>query len=346
LSAADKLRRDALQRRLNILALDYERLALRTLGVTSGGRLEPVILSDLSQEPASPARNGVIGLLGGFGLALASVAFVARARGEYWLSEDLPVPVLAEVPSRKSSTLPGPPWYDTTSGGHRKESIQALRNALEGAVDSDRAALAIVADKVDGPTTHALTIDLATAFASAGRSVLVVDADYEEPATSSEFSVGEPTLETVLSLPLASAEALTDLVAELLDRAVHIRPDLAVIPAGSSPDSPADSVAGSQFRSFMEVAGERFDLVVVVAGSSKSPAAQVVAQRVGIAVITAIPGRSTSSGVGALVTDLVQQRVDVIGAVGIYGRERKLAISSRPGPRGLILRAEYLRGLR
>jgi hypothetical protein len=330
LSAAARLRRDALQRRLDLLSLDYERLALRTLGVASGGRLEPAVLSDLSQEPSSPLRNGVMGLLGGFGLALASVAFIARARGEYRLPEDLPIPVLAEVPSRKPSTMPGPPWYDTTPGGYRKQSIQALRNALEGAVDSDRAALAILSDRVDGPTNHALAIDLGTAFAIAGRAVLVVDADYEEPDTSSEFSVGEPTLSTFLSLPLASAEMLTDSVSELLDRAVHIRPDLAVIPAGSSPSSPADSVAGSQFRAFLEAASERFDLVVVVAGSSKTPAAQVVTQRVGRAVITAVQGRSTSSSVGALVADLVQQRVDVLGAVGIHGWERKLSLSSLP----------------
>lgn len=332
LSVADRLRRDALQRGLDLLSVDYERLALRTLGVASGGRLEPATFSDLSPEPASQLTNGLVGLLGGVGLAIMAVMFVTRARGEFWLPEDLSIPLLAEVPSRKLSPMSGPPWYDSAEAGRRKESIQALRTALEGAIGSEGLAVAVLGDKVDSSSGQALAVDLSTSFASAGRTVLVVDANYAKPATFSEYDVGEPDLQSILGLTVGSEETLRGQVRHLLRETNHIRPELAVMPAGITPPSPADAVAGSQFRILLEEARALFDIVIIVAGGSKSPAALVTTQRVGTAIIVVEPGASTVSGINSLLTDLVHQRVAVLGAVAIHGSERRLPLPALKTP--------------
>lgn len=324
LSAADRLRIGAFTRRLDILKLDYERLTLLSLGVSSTGRLEPVVFSDLSAEAASPVTNGIVGFFGGLGLAIFAVSFVTRARKEFWLAEDLPVPLLGEVPSRKASTAPGPPWYDSVQGGRRKESIQAVRTALDGATDDDSVALAMLGDKVGSVGLHALAVDLAASFANAGTSVLIIDADYAEPTNITEYNVGEPTLGSVLGVSGGSRESIRKNVGGLLGQAVHIRADLALMPAGPMPVSPADAVAGREFRIFLEEARERFDLVIVVAGESGSPLGRVLAQRLGSAVLVVTPGQSTTTAIDSLVADLTQQRVRVVGAISIHGRDSRV----------------------
>ena len=324
ISAADKLRRDGLQRSLDLLSIEYGRLALRSLGVSGGGTLEPATFRNLTPDPLNPLVNGFVGFIGGLGLGVFAAAFVARARREFWLPEDLPLPVLAEVPARKTTSTTGAPWYDAAEGARRRGSIQALRTTLEGVLGYESGAVAFMGEKVDSETTHALAADLATAFASAGRSVLLVDADYIAPSDISEFSVGEPKLDSILRIPPIPEDTLRSQVRETLSRAINVRANLAVIPAGLAASSPADAAAGPQLRALLEEAGSMFDLVLIVAGSSKSPVAQVVAQRAGRAVLVLSPGDATSTGVAGVVADLAQRRVEPLGAVSIHGSERVL----------------------
>lgn len=322
LSAGERLQVRALQRGLDVLGLEYEQLALLRRGVAGGaGRIESINTNDLTAQPTSAATNGAIGLVGGAALAVFALMFITRSRREIWLGEDLPIPVLGEITGRKVSPVAGPPWYDSTPGGRRKESIQALRTALEGVLDQSSQALAIMGDRVGSVHCHPLAVDIAASFASAGRSALLIDADYAEPAAFSEYNVGEPTLASVLDAPSGFVQALEERVSALLDEAVFLRTDLAVMPAGMAPVSPADAVAGRQLRVLLEQATKKFDLVIVVAGDANSSTAQVVAQRAGSALVAITPGKSTVPQLTSVVTDLTQQRVTVVGAVMIYGSE-------------------------
>ena len=336
MSAGERLQLRALQRGLDVLSLEYEQLTLLRRGVAgSAGRIESIGTNDLTARPANPVTNGAIGLAGGAALAIFALMFITRNRREIWLGEDVPVPVLGEITGRKVSAVAGPPWYDSTIGGGRKESIQALRTALDGVLVHSSTALALVGDRVGSVHSHALAVDLAASFASVGRSVLLIDADYTEPADFTEYSVGEPTLASVLGLPSAFVQTLEERVSALLDEAVYLRSDLAVMPAGMAPSSPADAVAGRQLRVVLEQARSRFDLVVVVAGDASSSTGQVVAQRVGSALVAVTPGKSTVPHITSVVADLTQQRVAVVGAAMIYGSEGRAKspakLSSRPG---------------
>ena len=339
LSPAEQLRLDALQRRLELLSLDYENAALRALGVTSEGRREPPTFDDLTPEPANPAVNGVVGLIGGAALALFALVFITRSRREIWLPEDLPIPLLGEIPWRKASASPGPTWYDSADGGTRKESIQTTRTAIEGLISFPGAAVTISGDEVVKPGTHAFAADLAASFASAGHSTLLVDADFSpKKAEITEYEVGEPTLGSLLVASTTGA-SLSSRIEAMLEDAVHTRTDLAVVPSGPAPGSPADALAGRAFRSFIDAARERFDLVVVVTADAHTAAAQVPIQRIGHAVIAVSPGKSTIPRLNATLSDLVQQRVGLLGAVMIHGTDSRLA-STRRGLQQVVTRSE------
>ena len=327
LSVSEQLRLDALNRRLDLLRIDYERLALRTMGVVGeGAQTEAPTVNDLTPAPANPIVNGVVGLLGGAGLAIFGLVFITRSRKEVWLAEDLPIPVLGEIPQRRVTGLPGPAWYDTAVGGKRKEAIQATRTALEGWLDHEPGAFAISGDRVGSVARHTLAVDLAAAFASAGRSVLVVDADYGEPVEITEFQLGEPSLASVLKLPAGFPDPMDERVDDYLSDVVHIRADLAVMPAGDSPSSPTDSLAGPQFRHLVHRARERFDLVIAVCGEPDTAAAQVVMQRLGAAIIAIAPGKSTVPRINSMLVDLTQQRVELPGVVMMGRMEARVGI--------------------
>ncbi len=330
LSIGDQLKLEALQHRMDLLRLNYQRLALRTMGVTSEGNQQPTTVVDLTPEPPSPFLNGGMGLFGGLGVALLALVVTSRARKEVWLNSDLPMPLLGSLPSRRAPNRPGPPWYDSIEGGRRKESIQALRTAIEGGLVGPGTAVAIVGDKVDSTDCHTLGVDLGAAMASAGRRVLVVDADYATETDLTEFNLGDPGLDTVLALPVGSEDSLRERISSVLAEVIQIRPGLWVMPSGPRPMSPADALAGQQFKVFLDGARQSFDLAIVVAGRARSPSAQVVAQRAGSALTVVVPGRSTIPSLGSLSADYDNQRVMNLGAVLAVGPE-PLAALRDPG---------------
>lgn len=330
LTPAESLRSSALQRRLDLLGVEYERLALRTLGVTGGATVGTGSTTDLTPDPPNPILFGAIGLVAGALLGWFGLAALARARKEIWLAEDLPIPLVGAVPDRKASSVPGPAWYDSVPGGDRKEQIQALRTTIGGLLEPGFNAFALVADQVDSPSYHALAVDMAVSFASAGRSVLLIDADFAAPAESTEYDVGEPTLGTVLRSPMGVNESAGERMNRALGDVVFVRPDLAVMPAGPAPDSPADSLAGRHMRTLLEQSIDFFDLVIVVAGEGRTAAAQALVQRVGSSLLAIKPGQSTIPAVNSLTIDLSNQRVQLLGVVMIEQPESAF-LSSGPG---------------
>ncbi|HJQ77220.1 MAG TPA: hypothetical protein VJ948_08155 [Acidimicrobiia bacterium] len=353
LDAVGLLQLDSLNRILEFIKLEYQRYQMRTFGITgTGGTLQPTGVQDLTPDPPNPLVNGGIGLLGGAGIALLALVLTTRARKEVWLADDLPIPVLGAVPLRKVTALPGPSWYDATSGGRRKESVQAVRTAIDGLIQHEPTGLVIVRDRVGATDAHALAVDLAASFASAGRSVLLIAADYLEHVDISEYDVGEPTLSAVLRLPPGPPETLDARINDLLDDAVSIRADLTVMSAGTAPESPADSLAGPQFRRFLSLARQRYDLLLAVGGDAGSSASQVLVQRLGAAILTVAPGKTTQPRVNAVLLDLNQQRVQLPGAIMLHGSESRIGLPAnrtstiRRQPAPALLQTETVSRLR
>jgi hypothetical protein len=321
LSVSEQLRANTIQRRLEILGLDYERLYLQQLGVTNRGRAEPIVSQNVTPPPGSAVANAAVGLIAGMAIAVLGLVFVTSTRKPVWLPEDVPIAVLGYIPGRKVTNAAGPPWYDTDRGGPRKAAIQALRTAVEGRFVTAPATLGVAGHQAGSNAVHALAADLAASFSTAGWSVLLVDADFEDPSDVTEYRVGGKDLASLLELKQLDP-FLRKEIARGLDAAVYIREDLAVLPAGRPPASPADAVAGRQFRYLVEEASRRFDLVIVVGADITSPATQVQMQRVGSVLLALWPGRSRAPLLNALVQDLNERRIAIKGAVFLQRSER------------------------
>ncbi|HEX5671317.1 MAG TPA: hypothetical protein VFY46_01190, partial [Acidimicrobiia bacterium] len=62
-------RQQAIQQRLDVLAVEYTRLFLRTIGVTTGGTTLAPRVTDQTPDAPSPVINGLLGMVVGLGLA-------------------------------------------------------------------------------------------------------------------------------------------------------------------------------------------------------------------------------------------------------------------------------------
>ena len=323
LSVPDQFKLTSLQNGLARLATDYEQLILRDLGIIDSGSIDPALFLNLTGNPANPWINGLIGFLGGIALAVLALVFITRAKKPVWLPEDLEIAFLGEVPARRLGGGIGEAWYDTTEGGARKPAIQALRSVVEAQLPSTGATLAITAHNVPAPGVHALATDLAVSMASAGSSVLLVDADFASDSAVAEYKVGGSSLSGILTLNPESM-GFERAVAAAVSNSLFIRPDLAVVPSGPPPPSPGDAIAGRQFRSFIEEASKHFDMVVVAVGDIGTPAAQVAMQRLRRSIVVLTPGRSTIPQINNLMFDVVQRQVSIMGAVFLQRSERAL----------------------
>ena len=314
LTTTEQLQVNTLQRRLEVLGIDYEQLYLRKLGVISEWQTQPIEVEDLTPGPASPIINAVIGFVAGMAIATLGLMLVNAIRRPIWLPADVPVPVLGEIPGRTAASADGVPWYDAEDEGDRKGAIQALRTAIEGRLVDGPASLGIAGTETDSSSVHALAADLAASFATAGWSVLLIDADFENPSDLSEYTMESTDLASLLDLEHPDL-LLRKEIAETIETAVEIRDNLAVLPAGEPPVSPGDAVAGRHFRYVIEEASSRFDLVMVVGSDLTAPATQIQMQRLDGMLLALWPGRSRAPVVNAIVQDFNERNITIQGAV-------------------------------
>jgi xanthosine utilization system XapX-like protein len=340
----------AIQQRLDVLAVEYARLYLRKLGVTTGGTLLPVTVADLTPPPPSLAINGLLGVVVGLGLAALAISVDARVRRPVWVADDVSLPVLGDIPSRRTQTEPGRAWYDAESKHPRKHAVQAFRAAVEGRLPGRSYSIALAGIRSGSSMTQAAVMDLGVSFASAGWSVLIVDADLDAGAPA-ELKGAGPSLAQVLSRHANDQESLRRAASEAIEKATVLRPNVSVISAGTGPESSADALSGTAFQLFLEEATRRHDLVLMVGGDLRTPAGQVLLQRLDYGILCLVPGRSSSDLVEDLAEEMANRGVVFLGAT--FLRRRGVSIgrtvdSSQDGPvtppQGMDLRLTRERG--
>ncbi len=193
-----QLRQQSLQNSLTVLQAEYQTLFMRLLGISENTVTEPTNFTDLTAGPGSGPVNAAIGFAGGLAVALFALIFINNTRKAIWLPEDLGVSLLADVPGRRTVGGVGPSWYDNTGSSPRKSAIQGLRSGVEARLAGTSGAIAISGNRVPAATVHALVTDLAVSMASAGSSVLLVDADLESDSALAEYQIGGPSLSAIL----------------------------------------------------------------------------------------------------------------------------------------------------
>jgi len=313
-------RQQAIQQRLDVLAVEYSRLYLRKSGVTTGGTNLAIRLVDLTPPAPSLVINGLLGLVVGLGLAGLAISVDGRFRRPVWVADDISLPVLGEIPYRRFQFEPGKIWYDQERRHPRKHAIQALRAAVEGRLPGRPHSIAIGGINSGSAMVQAVTIDLGVSFASAGWSVLIVDAELDPGEPAAELKGTGPTLTQVLNRRSADPAAQRQLAIDAVEEATVVRRNVSFISAGIGTDSSADALSGVDFQVFLEEASSRFDLVLMVSGDLINPAGQVLLQRLDYGIVCLVPGRTSSDIVEDLVEELGDRGVLFVGAVFLHRR--------------------------
>jgi Mrp family chromosome partitioning ATPase len=330
LSVDDQLLLTTLERRMEQITARYEQLYLRQLGVTGSGEVEPVTFANLTPGPSDPVVNASIGFIGGLLIAIFAVSFLTRTRQTVWLRGDVAVPVLGEVPGRRVGHNVADEWYDNAEPGPRKTAIQALRSVVEAQVPPTGTTIGLTRHETPDDGARTLAADLAASMATAGKSVLLIDADFGAETEIGRFKAGGASVSGVLKLDAAAPEFRAE-IQHATDSAYLVRPGLAVIPSGPAPESPADRLAGPQFRELVAAAREHYDIVIVAVDDLSEPAARVPLQRLDFGVVAVTPGKTTMPDLNGLLEDSHRLRITMLGAVFISQPERFFSFFSQRG---------------
>ena len=229
-------------------------------GATSPSvKVEVVAGPQVAAEPVAPnpTRNGmvglVLGLLLGLGVAALREVLDATIKSAETMEQVVGAPVLAVVPFDPAARQ-APLVMDTDALSARAESMRHLRTNLQFVdVDHPVKVIAVVSSvPEEGKSTTA--VNLAIAFAEAGRRVMLIEADMRRPRVADylglEGAVG-------LSDVLAGQVAIDD----VLQR--WGRHDMWVLASGSIPPNPSELLGSRNMATLLERQRAEFDLIII-----------------------------------------------------------------------------------
>lgn len=319
LTASEELLLLSLEARREQLNSEYQRLYLRKLGVTSQGTVEGITIQDFAADPLDPVLVAALGLFGGTAVAAVGLMMVARTRRIVWMPSDIDIPVLGQIPARPVDARGNESWYYEAEPGPRKTAIQALRSAVQAQAHTSGLTVALTGHNISSEDVNALTADLAGSMASAGDSVLLIDANFDSRSALGVYRADGYSLSEILRLHPESPDfsAYIDVAVE---QAHVVRPGLAVIPSGPPPGSPADALAGRQFRSLINAAEAQYDVTILVVDDFGTPSSKVAVQRLRHAIIVTSPGSTTETEMNGLLDEAHNLRISVLGAVLVRRR--------------------------
>lgn len=305
--------RDTLIARLGVLQQrldDFE--ARQPVDLSAGQVIQPPVIPT---SPSSPnhLQNGLaaatLGLLVGIGLAFLRERLDDRIRGQDDLERAIDAPVLATVPRYATRSKAGRDIVTISQPrGSASESYRTLRTNIQFLSVQKELQSLLVTSPAAGEGKTATAVNLAVAFAQAGRRVVLVSADLRRPTLEEYFGISNAAgLTTWL---MAEDQELWGLIC---DPGVD---NLRVIPAGPIPPNPAELLASRRLSEMIGILETNSDLVLV-----DSPPALVVADaailgpRVDGMLLVLDAQRTTRSAAARAAQELGRAGASLAGAV-------------------------------
>ncbi|MBC6980484.1 polysaccharide biosynthesis tyrosine autokinase [Caulobacter sp. 17J80-11] len=285
-----------LQREVDTSRTLYEGLLQRykEIGVAGGITTNNISVVDRADPPLGPSKpnlmlNMMLAAVLGLGLGVLA-AFVIEALDETLATPDdaeqkLGVPILGSIPLLEKGVTPPEALADIRSGF--AEAYYSLRTALQFSTPDGIPRSLLVTSTRPGEGKSTTSLAVALNLARLGQRVLLIDADLRNP--SMHRSLGADNSRG-LSNVLAGVSTLGEVVQSTGASA------LSFVACGPRPPNPAELLAGSRVRAFLEEAQARYDVVVMdgppIAGLADGP---VLASMVG-GTIFVLESRGTRRG--------------------------------------------------
>jgi len=133
------------------------------------------------------------------------------------------------------------------------ESFRQIRTCVQFSAPAEQLQSLLVTSAQPGDGRTAVAMNLAAAFARNGKKVLVVDANFRQPAMEKLFPQCQ---NTGLSNALVSQCLWSDHVCE-------IEPNLSVLPAGPLPPNPAELLGSDTMRLLVSEMVAQYDQVII-----------------------------------------------------------------------------------
>lgn len=251
-------------------ALDSVLARLGDVSIISeyGGSLPEVIAPPMPQgSPAWPklpivlALGTVMGLFLGSCMAVLAELSDTTFRNPDQLQAVMGTPIAAHVPYTrvrrrdKNSSIDRAVFMKHAAYSIGTESIRRIRTSLFFDARSTGSRVFAITSPTPGDGKSLLAANLALAIANAGRSVLLVDADMRRPRQHVLMGCSpDPGLSDVLQDQVEWLDAV---------QVSSETPHLSVLPCGVPVPNPAEILNLSTLRSFLEVASEKYDFILV-----------------------------------------------------------------------------------
>ena len=284
---AVRLERDA---KVNNEAYQSLRNNVLQLQLIREGKVGNVRLIDEAVVPGAPVKPqrssvlalaAVLGLLGGVGLALARNALNRGIRNAQEIEAHTGLSVYSTIPRSAEQEKLARMAAERQPGLHvlaavaphdaAVESLRSLRTALQFAMLEAPNNRVLITGATPGVGKSFVSINFAVILASAGKRVLLVDADLRKGHLNHYFGVGrERGLSEVVAGSLKPSDAIHS----------NVVPNLDLLTTGVLPPNPAELMMSTAFAHVLDELSASYDLMII-----DTPPVLAAADTLGIAAL-------------------------------------------------------------